>query len=93
MCVCVCVFVCVCVCACAQPSPAVEMSGLLAVELTLDCPTVLCGTEPLEAIVDQLRILLVEVLMGHHVRGAGVYLVASHLGDKTSVRVDECVAV
>lgn len=48
-------------------SPAVEVRGLLAVELTPDCATVFSGAESLEAIIDQLGILLVEVFMGHDI--------------------------
>ena len=60
-------------------SPAVEVGGLLPVELALHRATVLGGAEPLEAVVDQLGVLLVEVLVGHDVRGAGVHLVTAHL--------------
>ncbi|KFQ31066.1 hypothetical protein N331_13106, partial [Merops nubicus] len=60
-------------------SPAVEVGGFLPVELALHGATVLRGAEPLEPVVDQLRVLLVEVLMGHHVRGAGIDLVTAHL--------------
>lgn len=56
-----------------------EVRGLLAVELAAHRATVLGGAEPLEAVVDQLRVLLVEVLVGHDVRGAGVHLAAAHL--------------
>ena len=60
-------------------SPAVEVGGFLAVELALHRPTILGGSEPLEAVVDQLGVLLVEVLVSHDIRGAGVHLVAAHL--------------
>lgn len=55
------------------------MRGLLAVELAAHRAAVLGGAEPLEAVVDQLRVLLVEVLVGHDVGGAGVHLAAAHL--------------
>lgn len=61
-----------------QP-PAVEVCGLLPVKLTAHCSTVLSGTKPLEAIVDQLGVLLVEVFVSHNVRGAGVHLTAADL--------------
>lgn len=48
-------------------SPAVEVCGLLSVELTVGCAAVLCGPEALEPIVDELGVLLVEVLVGHHI--------------------------
>lgn len=60
-------------------SPAVKVSGFLPVELAFHSATVLCGTEPLKPVVDELRILLVKVLMGHHVRGACIDLVTTHL--------------
>ncbi|KFP08404.1 hypothetical protein N300_05966, partial [Calypte anna] len=60
-------------------SPAVKVSGFLPIELALHSPTVLRGTEPLKPIVDELCVLLVEVLVGHHIRGAGVDLVTTHL--------------
>lgn len=56
-----------------------EVRCLLPVELAANRAAVLSGTEPLEAIVDELGVLLVEVLMGHDVRGAGVHLAAAHL--------------
>lgn len=59
--------------------PAVEVSGLLPVELAVHRAAVFGGPEALEAIVDQLRVLFVEVFMGHHIGGAGVDLVAAHL--------------
>lgn len=59
--------------------PAVEVRGLLSVELAVGSTTVLGGSETLEAIIDELSVLLVEVLMGHHVRGARVHLVTAHL--------------
>lgn len=65
------------------PSPAVEVGGLLAVELALHGAAVLGGPEPLEAVVDQLRVLLVEVLVRHDVGRAGVHLVAPHLTEGT----------
>ncbi|KFV72287.1 hypothetical protein N307_01450, partial [Dryobates pubescens] len=60
-------------------SPAVKVSGFLPVELTFHSATVLCGTEPLKPVVDELCVLLVKVLMGHHIRGACVDLVTTHL--------------
>ncbi|KFQ93821.1 hypothetical protein Y956_10728, partial [Nipponia nippon] len=60
-------------------SPAVKVSGFLPVELAFHSATVLRGTEPLKPVVDELRVLLVKVLMGHHVRGACVDLVTTHL--------------
>ncbi|KFW85028.1 hypothetical protein N305_00898, partial [Manacus vitellinus] len=60
-------------------SPAVKVSGFLPIELALHSATVLRGTEPLEPVVDELSVLLVEVLVGHHVRGARVDLVTAHL--------------
>ena len=60
-------------------SPAVEVCCLLPVELTPDCAAVLSGTKSLEAIVDQLGVLFMEVFVGHDVRGAGVHLAAAHL--------------
>lgn len=60
-------------------SPAVEVRGLLPVELAAHRAAVLGGAEPLEAVVDQLRVLLVEVLVSHDVGGAGVHLAAAHL--------------
>lgn len=56
-----------------------EVGCLLAVELALHRAAVLGGAETLEAVVDQLGILLVEVLVRHDVGGAGVHLVAAHL--------------
>lgn len=56
-----------------------EVGGLLPVELAAHRAAVLGGAEPLEAVVDQLRVLLVEVLVGHDVGGAGVHLAAAHL--------------
>lgn len=60
-------------------SPAVEVGGLLPIELTAHSPTVLGCTEPLEAVVYQLCVLLMEVLMSHDIRGASVHLVTAHL--------------
>lgn len=60
-------------------SPAVEVRRLLPVELAAHSAAVLGGAEPLEAVVDQLRVLLVEVLVSHDVGGAGVHLAAAHL--------------
>lgn len=60
-------------------SPAVEVGGLLAVELTAHSPAVLSGAEPLEAVVYQLCVLLMEVLMSHDIGGASVHLVTAHL--------------
>lgn len=48
-------------------SPAVKVCSLLPIELTPDCATVFSGAESLEAIIDQLGILFVEVLMGHDI--------------------------
>lgn len=48
-------------------SPAVKVCSLLSVELTTDCATVLSCTESLEAIVDQLGVLFMEVFMGHDI--------------------------
>lgn len=59
--------------------PAVEVGGLLAIELTAHSPAVLNGAKPLEAVVYQLCILLMEVLMSHDIGGAGVHLVTAHL--------------
>lgn len=59
-----------------------EVGGLLAVKLAPDCPTILGGPEPLEAIVDQLCVFLMEVLMSHDIGGARVHLVAAHLTDR-----------
>lgn len=56
-----------------------EVCGLLPVELAVGRATVLSGSEALEAIVDELGVLLVEVLVGHHVRCARVHLVTAHL--------------
>lgn len=56
-----------------------EVRRLLPVELAAHCAAVLGGAEPLEAVVDELGVLLVEVLVGHHVGGAGVHLAAAHL--------------
>lgn len=56
-----------------------EVRCLLPVELAANRAAVLSGTKPLEAIVDELGVLLVEVLMGHDVGGAGVHLAAAHL--------------
>lgn len=56
-----------------------EVRRFLPVELAAHRAAVLGGAEPLEAIVDELGVLLVEVLVGHHVRGAGVHLAAAHL--------------
>lgn len=59
-----------------------EVRGLLPVELAAHRPAVLGGPEPLEAVVDELGVLLVEVLVGHDVRGAGVHLAAAHLQER-----------
>lgn len=63
----------------APRSPAVKMSGFLPVELAFHSATVLRGPEPLKPVVDELCVLLVEILMGHHVRGARIDLVTAHL--------------
>lgn len=60
-------------------SPAVEVCCLLPIELTAYRATVLSGTKSLEAVIDQLGILFMEVFMGHNIRGAGVHLAAAHL--------------
>lgn len=44
-----------------------EVSSLLAIELAVDCATVLSGSEALKAIVNQLGILLMEVFMCHYI--------------------------
>lgn len=44
-----------------------EVCSLLPIELTPDCATVLSGTKSLEAVIDQLGILFVEIFMGHDV--------------------------
>lgn len=67
-------------------SPAVEVCGLLPVELTSDRAAVLGGSESLEAVVDQLGVLFVEVFMGHDIRGAGVHLAAPHLRSRDEAR-------
>lgn len=59
--------------------PAVEVRGFLSVELAVSRAAVLGGSEALEAIVDELRIFLVEVLVRHHVGRACVHLVTAHL--------------
>lgn len=59
--------------------PAVEVCGLLPIELAVGCATVLRGSEALEAVVDELGVLLVEVLVRHHIRRAGIDLVTAHL--------------
>lgn len=59
--------------------PAVEVGGLLPVELAVHSATVFRGSEPLEPVVDELCVLFVEVLVGHHVGGAGIDFVAAHL--------------
>lgn len=61
-----------------------EVRCLLPVELAANRATVLSGTKPLEAIVDELGVLLVEVLMSHDVRGAGVHFAAAHLQTESS---------
>lgn len=63
-----------------------EVGGLLSVELTVHSTAVLCGTEPLEAIVDQLCVLFVEVFMSHDIRRAGVHLVAAHLMEMGEIK-------
>lgn len=60
-------------------SPAVKVSGFLPVELAFHSAAVLRGTEPLKPVIDELRVLLVKVLMGHHVRSACIDLVTTHL--------------
>lgn len=44
-----------------------EVCSLLSIELAPDCAAVLSGTKSLEAIIDQLGILFVEVFMSHDV--------------------------
>lgn len=56
-----------------------EVCGLLPIELAVGCATVLSGSEALEAVVNELGVLLVEVLVSHHVRCACVHLVTAHL--------------
>lgn len=56
-----------------------EVCRLLSVKLTADRAAVLSGAESLEAVVDQLGILFVEVLVGHDIGGAGVHFAAPHL--------------
>lgn len=56
-----------------------EVGGLLPVELTAHSPAVLSGPEPLEAVVYQLCVLLMEVLMSHDIGGTSVHLVTAHL--------------
>lgn len=56
-----------------------EVCGLLSVELAVCRAAVLGGSEALEAVVDELGVLLVEILVSHHVRRACVDLVTSHL--------------
>lgn len=51
----------------ASWTPAMEVSSLLAIELAVDCATVLSGSEALKAIVNQLGILLMEVFMCHYI--------------------------
>lgn len=63
----------------SAPAPAVEVCGLLPVELAVGRATVLGGSEALEAVVDELGVLLVEVLVRHHVGRARVDLVTAHL--------------
>lgn len=59
-----------------------EVGGLLPVELARNRTTILGGAKPLEAIVDQLCIFLMEILMSHDIRRARVHLVAAHLTDR-----------
>lgn len=63
----------------ASHSPAVEVRGLLPIELAVGRAAVLGGSETLETIVDELGVLLMEVLVGHHVRRARIHLVTAHL--------------
>lgn len=56
-----------------------KVGGFLPVELALHSAAVLRGAEPLKTIIDELSVLLVKVLMGHHVRGACIDLVTTHL--------------
>lgn len=56
-----------------------EVRRLLPVELTPDRATVLRGPKSLEAVIDQLGVLFVEVFMGHDIWGAGVHFAAAHL--------------
>lgn len=72
-------------------SPAVEVGGLLPVELTAHSPTVLSGAEPLEAIVYQLCVLLMEVLMSHDIGGASVHLVTAHLVEIGKGKKQRCL--
>ncbi|KFQ65010.1 hypothetical protein N335_03491, partial [Phaethon lepturus] len=60
-------------------SPAVKVSGFLPIELAFHSAAVLRGTEPLKPVIDELRVLFVKVLMGHHIRGACIDLVTTNL--------------
>lgn len=60
--------------------PAMEVSCFLPIELACHGAAVLCGSEALEAVIDQLGVLFVEVLMRHYIGGAGVDFVTAHLG-------------
>ncbi|KFV18348.1 hypothetical protein N340_09074, partial [Tauraco erythrolophus] len=60
-------------------SPAVKVSGFLPIELAFHSAAVLRGAESLKPVIDELRVLLVKVLMGHHIRGACIDLVTTHL--------------
>lgn len=66
-----------------------EVCCLLPVELTTDCATVLSGTKSLEAVIDQLGVLFMEVFMGHNIGGAGVHLAAAHLQAKGKARLSK----
>lgn len=66
-----------------------EVCRLLPVELTSDRATVLSRAKPLEAIVDQLGVLFMEVFMGHDIGGAGVHLAAAHLQKQSQSMVIE----
>lgn len=67
-------------------SPAMEVRRLLAIKLAPDRAAVLSGTEPLEAIIDQLGVLFVEIFVRHDIRGAGVHLATAHLQSRDKER-------
>lgn len=64
-----------------------EVGGLLPIELTAHSAAVLGGSEPLEAVVNELRVLLVEVLMGHDIGGTGVHFATTHLQKANQGRI------
>lgn len=63
----------------ASWTSAMEMSGFLPIELAFHGATVFGGSEALKAVINQLSVLLMEVFMCHHIRGARVHFVTSHL--------------